>query len=63
MQGTKWGGLLPISSFGLRHRRWCHDRNGVGSATGELVRTIDRLHARRHAWEDLSRQASLGALS
>ena len=63
MQGTKWGGLLPISNFGSRHSRWCHDRNGVGSAIGTPVSPIKHLCARRHLWEGLLLQASLGALS
>ena len=35
MQERKWSGLLPISSFGSRHYRWCRDKKGCsqGCAT------------------------------
>ena len=39
MQGIKWGGLLPISSFGSRHSRWCCNRKGVARMTGVHVST------------------------
>ena len=45
MQGTKWDGLLPISSYGSRHSRWCHDKNGVGCTTGSPVRMTECLRA------------------
>ena len=49
MHGTKRGGLLPISSFGSRHCRWCRDRNGVVCSIGTPVRTIEDLRARPQA--------------
>ena len=42
MQGTKWGGLLPISSFGSRHCKWCRNRKSVVFATGVPERTTRR---------------------
>ena len=47
VHGTKWGGLFPISSFGSRHYRWCHDRKGMACAIGTPVRTIGCMRSRQ----------------
>ena len=50
VQGTKWGGLLPIPSFVLQHGRWCHDSKGCARPTGVPVSMRERrAHDKRHS--------------
>ena len=46
MHRIKWGGLLPISSFGSRHCRGVATVRATACKLGVLAHTTEGLHAR-----------------